>query len=73
MSTSAMQGVSMTLQGKNLKLSVPGLSEKRPSVLKGDKIIVKMTNGDDQEYEGFVHEVQNTDILVGFSSELHTK
>ena len=64
----------MALQGKNLRLSVPGLGEKRPSVLKGDQIIVKMTNGDDdREFAGFVHEIHNTDILVGFSPELHKK
>jgi len=42
----------MALQGKQLKLSVPGLAEKRPSILKGDQIIVKMTIGNEQEFAG---------------------
>ena len=66
-----------------LQLDIPGLAEKRPSVLRGDKIYATVSadttlNIDSpskgsktiQEYEGVVHEVQETKVLLGFSDKL---
>ena len=66
-----------------LQLDIPGLAEKRPSVLRGDKIyatvsadttlnIESPSKGSKaiQEYEGVVHEVQETKVLLGFSDKL---
>jgi hypothetical protein len=52
---------------------VPGLAENRPSVLRGDQILVqKMLKGktvEHKEYQGYVHDVQQLRIFVGFSQE----
>ncbi|KAL1503990.1 hypothetical protein AB1Y20_010405 [Prymnesium parvum] len=39
------------------KMSVQGLAERRPSVLKGDSVYVWVPGTQDVEYEGFVQEV----------------
>ena len=65
-----------------LQLEIPGLAEKRPSVLRGDKIYVTVATDSTldvdnpsldknlREYEGFVHEVEETRVLLGFSDKL---
>ena len=66
-----------------LQLDIPGLAEKRPSVLRGDKIYATISADTTlniespskssktiQEYEGVVHEVQETKVLLGFSDKL---
>ena len=70
----------MQEKGANLlSLEVPGLAENRPSVLKGDRIYIRVYGSDKsqepekKEYEGIVHEVENTRILVGFSPELRKR
>ena len=41
-------------------LQVPGLAENRPSVLKGDALFVRPSDGSsgNKEYQGFVHRVE---------------
>ena len=56
--------------GRLLDLVVPGLAENRPSVLKGDHIIVKQSGTQRPEYEGVVHEVRDKSIRVGFNERL---
>ncbi len=62
-----------------LSLEVPGLAENRPSVLKGDRIYVRVYGSaanaepEKKEYEGIVHEAQNTSLLVGFSQDLRKR
>ena len=67
----------MTAAGpKFLKLEVPGLAENRPSVLKGDKIYAQVyTSGKIEpiEFEGYVHQIEDSAIIVGFSSKLRNK
>ena len=70
----------MAVHGPHLlSLEVPGLAENRPSVLKGDRIYVRVygsaTNAEPEkrEYEGIVHEAQNTSLLVGFSQDLRKR
>ncbi|XP_063237788.1 putative helicase MOV-10 isoform X2 [Bacillus rossius redtenbacheri] len=50
-----------------LALDVPGLAEKRPSVLKGDSIMVVL-EGDAKkvQYEGRVHNIRETEVHLGF-------
>jgi hypothetical protein len=48
---------------------VPGLAEKRPSVLKGDLIYLRVSLGREEweriQYEGVVAEVRDTCIWIG--------
>jgi hypothetical protein len=48
---------------------VPGLAERRPSVLKGDLIYIRVSLGKDKseriEYEGVVAEVRDTCVWIG--------
>ena len=73
------QRVRMTAAGpKMLKLEVPGLAENRPSVLKGDKIYAQVYTGNSSktepvEYEGYVHQIEDSAIIVGFSKRLRDK
>ena len=59
-----------------MSLNVPGLSENRPSLLRGDRIFVRVYPGggasepEDKEYEGVVHEIHENRIRVGFSNDL---
>ncbi|XP_064633916.1 putative helicase MOV-10 [Lineus longissimus] len=72
-----MTGITMTRNGKLLELRVPGLAENRPSVLRGDHILVRIlgSNGvpEDTEYRGYVHVVQLESVLLGFSNKLLSK
>ena len=70
----------MTEKGpKFLRLEVPGLSENRPSVLPGDRIYAQVFSDPNQahpeqhEYEGNVHEVEESAILVGFNAKLRKR
>ncbi|KAI5054863.1 hypothetical protein GOP47_0030008 [Adiantum capillus-veneris] len=53
-----------------LVLSVPGLLERRPSVIYGDMIYVK-AHGEKEHYQGFVHHVQAEQVLVKFHPSFH--
>ncbi|KAL4226712.1 Helicase MOV-10 [Mactra antiquata] len=69
-----MENVSMSVYSSNsrlLLLEVPGLSENRPSVLRGDWLyITKLDNTgkpiDQKEYQGYVHEVLQDQVALGF-------
>ncbi|KAK2550951.1 putative helicase mov-10-B.1 [Acropora cervicornis] len=60
-----------------LALKVPGLAEGRPSVIKGDHILVRMKDSEGglekKAYQGFVHFVQLNDVLLKFSPKFHEK
>ena len=60
----------MTREGRFLFLSVPGLAENRPSVLPHDKLFVVVADGGKKSYEGYVHEVHDTRVKLGFSPKL---
>ncbi|KAI1789429.1 P-loop containing nucleoside triphosphate hydrolase protein [Ganoderma leucocontextum] len=62
-----MAGVSFAKDGRLYSLQVPGLAEKRPSVMIGDVIKVQAADGaDERTYEGFVHDVYMGTIRVSF-------
>ncbi|XP_069141749.1 putative helicase MOV-10 isoform X2 [Argopecten irradians] len=74
-----MEGVPMTECQTNrrlLMLEVPGLSENRPSVLRGDWLYVRICvegGSADREYQGYVHDVQQNQVALGFNKKLMDK
>lgn len=55
-----------------LAIEINGLSEKRPSLIKGDKVIVKdICNESASQYEGFIHALKGDLILVKFNPQFH--
>jgi helicase MOV-10 len=50
----------------NNSLNVPGLAEKRPSVILGDQIRVRHTGGKEYWWGGYVHKVKQTEVLLRF-------
>ena len=50
-------------------LRVPGLAENRPSVLKGDKIIISVKGRG--KYEGVVHRTTNEDAIIEFAASFN--
>ncbi|XP_046435519.1 probable RNA helicase armi [Neodiprion fabricii] len=66
----------MRFCGEFLALEVPGLAEKRPSLLVGDKAIVSFnwdSSKGEIKYEGCIHEVKNLEILLKFNPAFHEK
>ncbi|XP_056129615.1 putative helicase mov-10-B.2 [Lampris incognitus] len=59
-----------TFNKKLLVLEVPGVSENRPSVLRGDKLLVCPMEETGVKYCGYVHSVQLDKVKLGFSSKL---
>ncbi|MEQ2240211.1 hypothetical protein ILYODFUR_012460 [Ilyodon furcidens] len=53
-----------------LDLEVPGVSENRPSVLRGDSLLVYPQGEKGVKYRGYVHSVQLDSVRLGFASEL---
>uniref|UniRef100_A0A8D3CYH4 RNA helicase n=1 Tax=Scophthalmus maximus TaxID=52904 RepID=A0A8D3CYH4_SCOMX len=63
----------MTRDAKNKKLlvlEVPGVAENRPSVLRGDELLVRPAGETGVKYRGYVHSVELNRVKLGFSSEL---
>nr|CAD7570033.1 unnamed protein product [Timema californicum] len=63
-------------RGEYLSLEVPGLAERRPSVLVGDAIHAEPLCDDNIKpcvYEGFVHKVLQKEIWVKFHLTFHSK
>ncbi|KAF5285039.1 hypothetical protein FQR65_LT02351 [Abscondita terminalis] len=50
-----------------LELSVPGLAEHRPSLLKGDSVYVQENKENKIKYEGKVHKVNQSSVILGFN------
>lgn len=74
-----LYGKTMTLDKTNKKLlilKVPGVAENRPSVLRGDKLNVCLSDDRNQPitvYEGYVHRVELDKVKLGFSRKLLQK
>lgn len=61
---------------KLLKLTVPGVAENRPSVLRGDCLRVSKSEDTSQPitvYTGYVHRVELDSVKLGFSKKLLEK
>ncbi|XP_023280958.1 putative helicase mov-10-B.2 isoform X2 [Seriola lalandi dorsalis] len=59
-----------TVNKKLLVLEVPGVSENRPSVLRGDQLLAYPKGETGVKYRGYVHCVQLDSVKLGFSSKL---
>ncbi|KAH6808908.1 P-loop containing nucleoside triphosphate hydrolases superfamily protein [Perilla frutescens var. frutescens] len=71
-----MEGVTMKQKNNRmqmLSLEVPGLAEKRPSLVNGDFIFAKLANGDEtlNAYQGFIYRVEAEEILLKFDPQFH--
>ncbi|CAL4912681.1 unnamed protein product [Urochloa decumbens] len=67
-----MEGVSMRRRGMNfLSLEVPGLAEKRPSLVQGDFIVARYARNDARPYQGFIHRVEADEIFLQFDHQFH--
>ncbi|ESQ36377.1 hypothetical protein EUTSA_v10006684mg [Eutrema salsugineum] len=68
-----MENVSMRRRGLYLSLEVPGLAERRPSLVHGDFILVRHAydDGTGHAYQGFVHRVEADEVHLKFASEFH--
>ncbi|KAM3872352.1 putative helicase mov-10-B.1 [Diretmus argenteus] len=55
---------------KLLVLEVPGVSENRPSVLRGDRLLVCPKGETGVKYKGYVHRVELDKVKLGFSTKL---
>ncbi|KAG0692718.1 RNA helicase Mov10l1 [Chionoecetes opilio] len=61
-----------TMCGEFLSLTVPGLAEKRPSLMIGDTVVAtELCGRGEMEYEGCIHQVLNTQILLKFHPSFH--
>ena len=57
-------------EGRMLRLTVPGLAENRPSILKGDYLLARL-RGDSLKYKGRIETIEREDVLLRFDSDLH--
>ncbi|WVZ55292.1 hypothetical protein U9M48_005971, partial [Paspalum notatum var. saurae] len=72
MRTYDMEGVSMRRRGMNfLSLEVPGLAERRPSLVQGDFIVARYAGNDARPYQGFIHKVEADEIFLQFDNQFH--
>ena len=61
-----MHGVALEDAGSLISLTVPGLAENRPSVLRGDAVVVQRP-GDERQFRGYAHQVLLTYSLLLFT------
>ncbi|XP_062209956.1 probable RNA helicase SDE3 [Phragmites australis] len=67
-----MEGVSMRRRGITfLSLEVPGLAERRPSLVQGDYILARHAGSDARPYQGFIHKVEADEIFLKFDNQFH--
>ncbi|XVF28804.1 hypothetical protein REPUB_Repub15cG0063300 [Reevesia pubescens] len=70
-----MENINMRKNGKFLSLQVPGLAERRPSLVHGDYIFAKLACEGASEtakpYQGFVHRVEADEVHLMFAREFH--
>ncbi|WRX21705.1 DNA2/NAM7 helicase [Theobroma cacao] len=70
-----MENINMRKNGKFLSLKVPGLAERRPSLVHGDHIFAKLACPDASEtarvYQGFIHRVEADEVFLKFAPEFH--
>ncbi|KAF2285412.1 hypothetical protein GH714_003619 [Hevea brasiliensis] len=69
-----MEGVGMRKKGNFLSLMVPGLAERRPSLVHGDYIFAKIANADEttSPYQGFIHRVEADEVYLKFAAAFHS-
>ncbi|XP_018053308.1 PREDICTED: probable RNA helicase armi [Atta colombica] len=60
--------------GDYLMLKVPGLTEKRPSLMIGDKVVISFQwdgSKENLKYEGFIHKIKSTELFLKFNQKFH--
>ncbi|KAK4766707.1 hypothetical protein SAY87_008349 [Trapa incisa] len=68
----SMTSVELRRKGSRfLALDVPGLAEKRPSLVQGDFIFAKVVGGDGTPYQGYIYQVEAEQVLLRFADEFH--
>lgn len=74
-----MEHIYFRKKGKFLTLEVPGLAERRPSLVKGDDIYVKLAAEDSNEatriFQGYIHRVEAEEVYLKFDrdEEFHSR
>ncbi|PIA44980.1 hypothetical protein AQUCO_01700506v1 [Aquilegia coerulea] len=71
-----MEFVPMVRRGQFLALEVPGLAERRPSLVNGDFVFAKLSDDPDEgrhTYQGFVHRVEADEVFLKFDKKLHMR
>ncbi|XP_030543378.1 probable RNA helicase SDE3 [Rhodamnia argentea] len=72
-----MENVTMRRKGTQyLTLEVPGLAERRPSLVHGDYIFVKLASDEESynnPYQGFIHRVEADEIYLKFAKDVHMR
>lgn len=70
-----MESVTMKCKGPQfLSLDVPGLAERRPSLVYGDFIFARLATADASEitpYQGYIHRVEAEEVYLKFNPEFH--
>ncbi|XP_052190546.1 probable RNA helicase SDE3 [Diospyros lotus] len=70
-----MENVSFGKKGQFLTLEVPGLAEKRPSLVNGDFIFAKLAseyaNDETLPYQGIIHRVEAEEVHLKFANKFH--
>ncbi|XP_076178460.1 putative RNA helicase armitage isoform X3 [Ptiloglossa arizonensis] len=69
-----IESTSMRHCKEYLVMEVPGLAERRPSLLVGDRAIISFKWDNSQgklKYEGFIHKVTNLEIFLKFNHKFH--
>ncbi|XP_058086867.1 probable RNA helicase SDE3 [Magnolia sinica] len=70
-----MENVTMKRSRQFLALEVPGLAEKRPSLVCGDFIFSKPVDDDfdssSKPYQGYIHRVEADQVFLKFADEFH--
>lgn len=72
-----MESVRLRRKGPQyLALEVPGLAEKRPSLVYGDFVLAKLSSQSSGtktgSYQGFIYRVEADEVLLKFVDEFHT-
>ncbi|PHT78647.1 putative RNA helicase SDE3 [Capsicum annuum] len=67
-----MESVTMKRQGPQfLSLDVPGLAEKRPSLVYGDYIFARLATENARLYQGYIHRVEAEEVYLKFEKNFH--
>ncbi|XP_004297116.1 PREDICTED: probable RNA helicase SDE3 [Fragaria vesca subsp. vesca] len=71
-----MEHVNLRRRGyRYLSLEVPGLAERRPSLVHGDHVFAKLSEYADDTtsdpYQGYIHRVEADEVYLRFADEFH--
>ncbi|GLT47611.1 hypothetical protein SLA2020_212970 [Shorea laevis] len=71
-----MECVSMRRKGAQfVALEVPGLAERRPSLVHGDYVFAKLASNDPGNvsvYQGYIYRVEADEVLLRFAKDFHS-